>query len=174
MNDYQSHVIQAIKHIWSSNYASNTISYFRWPRTQRRKTIKHPYAISFWCFSISSLIWWYLYSFFACCKQKKIYLLPFFFSIKKKKEKCSHPYWPILRENALDEEIIFFPLNRISQQQRNLVVFFSSETIFQNSWVSLPTLISTCIREVYNDPYDANIDSRKEQDKVEFFLKSQI
>lgn len=106
-------------------------------------------------------------------RRKYIFFL-FFFSIKKKKEKCSHPYWPILRENALDEEIIFFPLNRISQQQRNLVVFFSSETIFQNSWVSLPTLISTCIREVYNDPYDANIDSRKEQDKVEFFLKSQI
>lgn len=73
----------------------------------------------------------------------------------------------------LDEEIIFFPFNRSSQQQRNLVVFFfSSETIFQNIWVSLPTVISTSIREVYNDLYDANIDSRKE--KVEFFLKSSI
>lgn len=108
-----SHVIQATKYVWSSNYASNTISYFRWPHTQRQETIKHPYTISFWCFSISDVsvfhLWFddiYTASLPVANWRKYIkgLLPPFFFlNIKKLIIKKTQPsLLTHLRENALD------------------------------------------------------------------------
>lgn len=110
------------------------------PKGERQSNILQYFFLFLQYFN--SLIWWYLCSPFAYCKWKERHVRSFSF-LKKEPSLLVN-----FRETALDKEILFFQVSIISQQQRNIVIFFFYlETIFQGRWISPSPLICTCIRE---------------------------